>query len=149
MNSSGSDDQARGSEEAPPAGQSEECTGNCIHLLFTVCSRNPQSRSIVAGRGGDLDTDEPWARPVRCSSTNKKPAVYLVSRWWMSSFRGALCDSQCGIKLTSSRLYLKTFVMCDDHGAVSGSRCPHLRKVLLVCRVKLFFSYYCETKVPC
>lgn len=47
------------------------CTaGNCIHLLFTVCSRNPQSHSIIAGRGGDLDTDELWTRPVRCSSTN-------------------------------------------------------------------------------
>lgn len=91
MNSSGSDDQARGSEEAPPAGHSEECTGNCIHLLFTVCSRNPQNRSIIAGRGGDLDTDELWAHPVRRSSTNKKPAVYLVSRWWTSSVSEALC----------------------------------------------------------
>lgn len=56
------------------------CTaGNCIHLLFTVCSRNPQSHSIIAGRGGDLDTDELWTRPVRCSSTNLKN---LLCTWW-------------------------------------------------------------------
>lgn len=56
------------------------CTaGNCVRLLFTVCSRNPQSHSIIAGRGGDLDTDELWARPVRRSSTNKKN---LLCTWW-------------------------------------------------------------------
>lgn len=61
------------------------CTaGNGIHLLFTVCSRTPQSHSIIAGRGGDLDTDELWARPVRRSSTNKKKnkKKNLLCTWW-------------------------------------------------------------------